>query len=313
MEAALRRVYSIMRLCKKMPAAVISASLALAAAPAAHAQPPSSTPPEEQGFEVPGGDIFGFTSPTDVGEKGDRGLALELSNRAGKRDGRYWSPTLKTQFSYTLTDNFAIALSPFVTAHRIREVPDLDNRTSTRFDGFSGEIAYRFIERSQTNPFAATFSMEPRIARVDALTGERVRSYGNEFKLFLDTVLVPETLYAAVNVNYALGTQQGFADDAWADSSGTSVSAALTYQITDRIFAGVEGRWLTAFSGAFLDDQTGWGLFAGPTLLVKVTESAALNLVWTPQVTGRASGIDGHLDLDNFERHQFRAKFATSF
>jgi hypothetical protein len=298
--------------CPKLPAALVGAALAMAGP--ACAQAPSGDSSEQNGFEVPGGDIFGFTDPTDVGDKGDRGLALELSNLAGKRSGRYWSPTLKTQIGYTPADNLAIALSSFVTAHRIREVPDLDNRTSTRFDGFSGEVAYRFIERSQSNPLAATVSVEPRIARVDAVSGERVRAYANEFKLFLDAVVVPDTLYAAMNVNYSLATQQGFGpDEAWVDSSGTSVSAALTYQVTERIFAGVEGRWLTAFSGAFLDDQTGWGLFAGPTLLVKITESAALNLVWTPQLTGRASGVDRSLDLDNFERHQFRAKFATSF
>jgi hypothetical protein len=299
--------------CPKLPAALVGAALAMAVTGPACAQVPSGDSPEQNRFEVPGGDIFGFTDPTDVGDKGDRGLALELSNLAGKRAGRYWSPTLKTQIGYTLADNFAIALSAFVTAHRIRNVPDLDNRTSTRFDGFSGEVAYRFIERSQSNPLAATVSVEPRIARVDAVSGERVRSYANEFKLFLDAVVVPDTLYAAMNVNYSLATQQGFGpDDVWVDSSGTSVSAALTYQVTERIFAGVEGRWLTAFSGAFLDDQTGWGLFAGPTLLVKIRESAALNLVWTPQLTGHASGVDRSLDLDNFERHQFRAKFATS-
>jgi len=306
-----------MRSSKKIPPALLGASLLTFAAGAlstAHAQPPSSDRPEAKGFEVPGGDIFGFTSPTDVGEAGDRGLALELSNRAGKRDGTYWSPTLKTQLSYTVTDNFAVAVSPFFTGHRIRDVPDLDNRSSGRFDGFSGEIAYRFIERSETNPVAATFSMEPRWARVDALTGERVRSFGNEFKLFIDTVLVPERLYGALNFNYALGTQEGYgAESTWANSSGTSVSGAITYQLTDKIFVGAEGRWLTAFSGAFLDEQTGWGLFAGPTLLMKISDTAAFNLVWTPQVAGRASGVGGNLDLDNFERHQFRAKLATSF
>jgi hypothetical protein len=156
--------------------------------------------------------------------------------------------------------------------------------------------------------------VEPRWARVDALSGDRVNSLGNEFKLFIDTVLVPERLYGALNFNYALGTQRGLGpDEKWAESSGTNVSGALTYQITDRIFAGVEGRWLTAFSGAFLNDQAGSGLFAGPTLLLKLTDSAAFNVVWTPQVAGRAMGVSGDLDLDNFERHQFRAKFATSF
>jgi hypothetical protein len=307
-----------MRLSKKFSPALLGASLALSGAgafsPAYGQQPSPKTSPEVEALEVPGGDIFGFTSPTDVGSPGDRGVAFEVSTRAGKRDGTYVSPTLKTQFGFTIAENFAVAVSPFMTAHRIREVPDLDNRTSTRFDGFSGEIAYRFIERTATNPFAATFSVEPRWARVDALTGERVHSYGNEFKLFIDAVLVPEKLYGAINVNYGIGTQKGFGPDGtWANGSGTNVSGALTYQITDRIFVGAEARWLTAFSGALLDDYGGWGLFAGPTLLVKVTESAALNVVWTPQVAGRAEGAGGHLDLDNFERHQFRAKFATAF
>jgi hypothetical protein len=156
--------------------------------------------------------------------------------------------------------------------------------------------------------------MEPRWARADALTGERVRSFGNEFKLFIDTVLVPDRLYGAINFNYGVGTQQGYGPDGtWANGSGTNVSGALTYQLTDKIFVGAEGRWLTAFSGAFLDDQTGWGVFAGPTLLMKISDSAAFNVVWTPQVAGRASSVGGDLDLDNFERHQFRAKFAASF
>jgi len=38
-----------------------------------------------------------------------------------------------------------------------------------------------------------------------------------------------------------------------------------------------------------------------------------LNLVWTPQIRGHAIDTDRRLDLDNFERHQFRAKLATSF
>jgi hypothetical protein len=117
-----------------------------------------------------------------------------------------------------------------------------------------------------------------------------VNAVGNEFKLFIDTVLVPERLYGALNFNYALGAQRGLGpDEKWAENSGTNVSGALTYQITDKMFAGVEGRWSTAFSDAFLNDQAGWGLFAGPTLLLKLTDSAAFNVVWTSQVPGERS------------------------
>jgi hypothetical protein len=299
--------------CRFIRVALLCAPLAAGPIEQAAAQPgPGSDEPNL--LEVPGGDIFGFTSPSDVGSPGDRGIAFELSNRAGKRGGHYWSPTLKTQFSYTADENVAIALSPWATAHQIENVPALDDRTSTRFDGFSGEVSYRFLQRTPTNPYAATLSMEPRVARVDAVTGEHVRAYGNEVKLFVDAVLVPGRLYGAVNFNYAFGAQQGFeAGEKWAESSGTNVSAALTYQFTKRLFAGVEGRYLTSFSGALLNEQMGWGVFAGPTMLVKVTDSAALNVVWTPQLTGRSAGSGGALDLDNFERQQFRAKLATSF
>src|SRR3712207_3475434 len=91
-------------------------------------KPSSRSQPVSPPFEVPGGDIFGFTSPTDVGRPGDRGIAFELSSRAGKQGGSYWSPTLKTQFSFTPAENFSVALSPWVTAHRVRDVPTLENR-----------------------------------------------------------------------------------------------------------------------------------------------------------------------------------------
>src|SRR5215210_7233848 len=131
--------------------AALACAFAVGTAGAASAEPMLNDPSEETPFEIPGGDIFGFTSPTDVGTPGDRGIAFELSNRAGKRAGIYWSPTLKTQFSFTPEQNVAVALSPWVTAHRIRDVPTLDDRTATRFDGFSGEVSYRFIQRTATN------------------------------------------------------------------------------------------------------------------------------------------------------------------
>jgi hypothetical protein len=37
--------------------------------------------------EVPGGDIFGVTSPTDIGDPCTWALASENSGRAGRRDG----------------------------------------------------------------------------------------------------------------------------------------------------------------------------------------------------------------------------------
>lgn len=265
--------------------------------------------------DVPGGDIFGFTSGTDVGSPGDCGVAFEYSARAGKADGRYFSGSLKVQFGATIADNLAVAISPFVTHHHVSNVAGLGDIDKLGFDGLSGEISYRFIERGAGRPVAATFSMEPRWARIDGTSGEGVTAYAVEFKLFLDTVLIAERLYAALNLNYAPAMQRADNDPLgeWVKSSGTHISGALTWQISERLFVGAELRHLAAFDGAALNREVGQALFAGPTLLVNVSDSTSLNVVWTPQLWGSAAGAARRLDLDNFERHQFRVKLATSF
>jgi hypothetical protein len=276
---------------------------------------PAAAPEADKFPDVPGDDIFGFTSPTDVGNPGDCGIALEYSGAAGKTGGRYLTGTLKTEFSATVAENVLVAVAPFVTHHHIRNVPGLDDLSRVRFDGFSAELSYRFIERSAANPVAATFSVEPRWARVDGGSGLGVTAYSAELKLFVDSVVVAERLFAAVNVAYTPGTQKLDADPlgAWERSSELQASGAVTHQFNARLFAGVELRHLTAFEGATLDRQVGQALFAGPTMLVKLSDAAALNVVWTPQLWGRAAGSGSRLDLDNFERHQFRVKFSASF
>jgi len=118
-----------------------------------------------------------------------------------------------------------------------------------------------------------------------------------------------------MNLNYAPGTQRGMEPGAkWEDSAGTSVSSALTYAWSPTVFTGGEVRVLSAFNRAFFGRYAGSALFIGPTFLWKITDKVAFNAVWTPQVAGRAqSNRDRLLDLDNFERHQFRAKLAVQF
>ena len=76
---------------------------------------------------------------------------------------------------------------------------------------------------------------------------------------------------------------------------------------------GAEVRYLGAFDGAYLNRTLGTALFIGPNLTVKFNEKSALNIAWTPQVSGSANGIGGTFDLSNFERHQLRVKFASGF
>jgi hypothetical protein len=292
---------------------VVAAALTLGATCSALAEPLPAAIPETKRFEVPGGDLFGVTRPVEGGNRGSRGVAFEFAHSSDEREGGYWSAARNMRFSFMALENPADAVSPWARSVRTHDVPTL-GAAAARFDGFAGEVSYRFLERGPTNPFAAAISVEPRVARIDALTGESGRAQGAEARLALDAVLSPGRLYGAFNVNYGFNTQRAFGfGEQWADSSGTTVSGAVTYQFTDRLFGGVEGRWLTSFSGALLNEQMGWAVFAGPTMQLKVSDRSALNLMWTPQLTGSLAGGKGPLDADTGERQEFRARFATSF
>ena len=284
--------------------------------------------------EVPGGDIFGFTSPTDIGDPCSWSLAGELTGRAGKRDGSYLAVTKKTQLGYTYSDRMAFALSMFNTYNRWANASvaqdalagagdgvTLTSWNKLQFDGLSGEILFRPVARSPGQPLALAVSMEPRWSRVDPVngTGYRADGYGTEFKLFIDVVLT-ERLFAAMNLNYALGTAKyHIPNAAWVDVSSTNVSLALTAQIhaaektfIEGVFLGIEGLLSSSFNGLTLNQNIGNALFAGPNLAIAFQGGRMLNLAWTPQVAGRARppSAPGAFELDNYERHQFRVKFS---
>lgn len=265
--------------------------------------------------EVPGGDLFGFTDATDTGDPGDKGLSFEWTGLFGKREGFYRAQALKTEFGVTPAENLFTAFSFFAARHNISGVPDFDNINRIAFDGLSTEIMYRFLTRSAGQPVAAAFSIEPRWARVDGAAGTRVESYSAEAKLFVDRVIVPDRFYGAFNANFAPSRQREKLPDApWVNSSGTNLSTSFAWQLSPQVFIGGEVRLLAAFEGAWLNHLVGHAVYAGPHMLINITDKAALNLAWTPQVAGRGSAVpDADLDLENFERHQFRAKLSLAF
>lgn len=295
-----------------MRTALLLAAVLLAGTPAL-AQAPQKSGADEGSNELPGGDIFGFTDSTDVGDRGDRGASVEKTLRAGKGGGRYLALDTKYEVGVTPVENLAFSLAGFTTAHRIRSVPELDDRRSIAFDGLSVEAVYRVVPRTPSG-IAVAVAVEPRWSRIDGTTGLRSEGFEAETKLFVDAILVPGRLYGAVNLNYAPSiSRDPEAGARWERSSSTNLSAALAYQFTDRIFGAIEARFLSSFEGAALNRNVGNALFAGPNVLVRLGESASLNVAWTPQVAGRARGSDRALDLDSYERHQVRVKFSTSF
>ena len=153
--------------------------------------------------QVPNDDIFGFTSPTDIGNAGDTSFANENDGRSGKRTGRYRALDSKFEFSRTLPGDWWIAGSFFSAYNRAQNIPDLMNVDHLAFDGLSFEIERRILARSVNNPFAASVSVEPRWGRIDPVSGRLSNSFGAAFKLFVDAVVLPDKLFWAANLIWA--------------------------------------------------------------------------------------------------------------
>jgi hypothetical protein len=293
----------------------------------AKVEPPKGTP------EVFGGDIFGFTNPTDIGDPCQWYFASENTGFAGKRDGSFLALFSKSEVAYTYSVNLAFAFSAFTAYNKWSNVTVLQDALASagvgvtvtewdklQFDGLSGEVLLRLLARSPGQPFALTVAMEPRWSRIDlgGLTGYPAEFYASEFKLFVDVALT-ERLFAAMNLIYVAATQKYDIPGAnWVENSGTFVSLALTSRIyaaektlVEGVFLGVEAHLLSLFAGLALNQNIGNALYVGPTLAIAFQGDRKLNFTWTPQVAGRAhpASAPGPLDLDNFEGHQFRVKF----
>jgi hypothetical protein len=263
--------------------------------------------------EVPSDDIFGFTSPTDVGNVGDLGFANENDGRTGKRNGQYRALDSKFEWSATPAKDWWTAASVFGAWSRVRNVTGLDDGSTSSFDGISFEIERLLIRRSAGNPFAVSLSVEPRWSRIDAVSGFRSTAYDAQFKIFVDAVVVPDRLYWAANVYFTPQRAQDITDRSnWLDSSSTFLSTALTFQLSQSLFVGAEARHMTSYNGLWLNERMGYAVYIGPTLAWRITDKIVFNTTWQPQVSGRSATNPGlRFDLDNFERAQFRLKLAV--
>jgi hypothetical protein len=264
--------------------------------------------------EVPGDDIFGFTTPTDVGNPGDVTFANENDGRSGKRGGTYRALNAKYEFGLTAAPDWWVGASLFASHNRARNVPDLADINRTDFDGLSFEIEHRIVKRSEINPFAVSISMEPRWARIDGVSGLSSQALNVAFKVFVDAVVIPDKLFLGSNIIWTPQRAEDPNDRSrWLSSSAILLSSAIAYQISPKFFVGAEARYLGSFAAIFPTREVGHAVYVGPTLLWKITDKAAFNTTVQPQIAGRSTANPGlRLDLDNFERVQFRAKLTVA-
>lgn len=289
-------------------------SAMIAAAPQARADDDddSKKQPHER---FPSGDIFGFTSPSEIGSPGDHGISVEFDGEWGKRDGRYRALTQKYGYERVIANNWSLGVAFFTAWHNIRNVTVAPiNRSAIQFDGFGMEIGHRLIERSPTNPFALKVALEPRWARLDD-GGRHSEAFGAELKFIVDRPVLQDRLFWAANAVLAYDNARNpdFRGK-WAASSEFKLSEALTYKLSDTLLVGVEATYVASFDGGAFNKFTGHALFAGPTIFWKPSKDVSLNATIAPQIAGRNTATPGQrFDLDNYSRMMTRVKLSVDF
>lgn len=256
--------------------------------------------------------LFGFTEGSDIGVPGERELESETTGRVGKRGGRFRAFDSGLALKMPLTDWFRVAPGIAFAAYDIGGVPGLADRSVGTFSGAFIETRFRLLQRDAA-PFGLTLNVVPSIGRIDGGTGERARSHGSEFGLLIDRELIPGVLVGAINLGYGLASVRSDLSGATAEGSNLELAGALAYQVRPGFFVGGEARYVRAYGGLALDDFAGDAVYLGPTIYTTLSDRAWLSFTWGRQVSGRAVGERGGLDLTTFDRHQLRLRIGYTF
>ena len=260
--------------------------------------------------------IFGFTLGSDTHPLGESKAAVETVARLGKLSSHYVAVGQKVEFAHAFTNDLSMSFTLLgdyhsISARRGYEADVEPVAARYLFNGFGGELRYRFLNRA-TSPFGMTLHMEPSVAFSDEASGLRGRKYGSENKLIFDREVIKDTFFAAFNLTHEMEMTKEKGAAAWERGTVVGASVAGSWQVAKNLFLGAETRYLRAYDGLSLGTYRGDAVYVGPTLTL-VKGAGFLNLAYSGLVGGKEKGSSGGLDLVNFERHHIRLKAGFHF
>ncbi len=277
------------------------------------AQTPQQLQPADVFYEAESKYLFGFLDGSDIGNESEKAFEYEATGSFQKRGGSYSAVEHEFEFEYVPTQDFAFELSAHALSDSINNVEGLDNFNGTQFSGASAKLRYLIIGRGPGSPIGLTVSAEPEWARVDDVDGTRALSYASEFRLVADTELMPNRLFAALNLIYEPSTAKPADTGVWERSSDAGIGLGLAYRVTPTVAVGAGAEYDRAYDGLLFQTFDGDALFVGPTLQINFTPKILLAAALSAQVAGHASGDPRALDLTDFARYRANLKLEFEF
>jgi hypothetical protein len=256
--------------------------------------------------------MFGFTQGSDIGRPDESEIEISTTARLGRSGIAYNVLSTAVEYKYPLSGAFRINGTATISHYGISAVDGLDNRDQLVVDNVALELDYRFLDRRQA-PFGLTLIAVPFFGFVDGSSGAAADQYGSEFVLAADRALIPDRLFAAVNLVYAAARSRDHASGVISDSSSFAFQFGATTRLAPWLYVGAEARYLRACTGIGLDALSGQAVYVGPSLYAPMTRGVTLSAAWNLQAWGQASDGGGAFDLVNFERHQAVVRVEIDF
>lgn len=265
--------------------------------------------------------LFGFTEGTDVGKKGEQEILVDTIGRFSKRRAGpglsgYAAAQPIISYQYDPTDNFSIEPGLWFDARDSRNVTGVPDKSFGTFNGGSLELKYQFFKRTDQQPFSVALQAEPQYARITPIEGQGADVFSVETRLIADARLVPDRLWAGINLIYDPQVSRLKGSGEVDRSSTLSVSGTLMTKVAGDLFLGPEVRYMRAYEGAFLSRFEGHAVFVGPVLHYQVMGKGFLTLAYSTQVFGHDRDpdfSDRAFNLNQFSRHNLRVRFGIEF
>ncbi len=257
--------------------------------------------------------IFGFTNGTDIGAEGERELEVETTAAFVRRGGQYNAFEQEFEWEQTPSQFWTYEASVHFLSQQINGVPGLKNYDGTNFSGLSFKPKYLIIGRGPGDPFGVSISVQPEWERVDGTSGQQTETFSLETVLAVDTELIPNRAYGAINLIYGPEIGRVLRDPAWSRASTYGATAAAAYRVSPKVTLGGEIQYYRAYDSYNIQDFTGYALYLGPTLHIQFTPKIFLAGAWSMEVAGHAAGGTGRLDLTDFERQVANLKVGWEF
>jgi hypothetical protein len=243
--------------------------------------------------------LFTYTYQSTVLNNGQKELEIWNTLRAG-RDNFYARLDTRAEFEIGLFKNLQTAFYLNFTSKTQAVGPDSAMTLETENElGFSNEWKYKLLD-PVADPFGLALYAEVGIAS---------NEYELEGKLIVDKRLGDFTLAANGVYELELKPRISGDDTRWEKESKAELDLAVAYSFSHRFHLAIESAWKNVFEDGTLQHSA---IYAGPGFSYSY-DSFWLNFTVLPQIASLEGATNSTLNLNEYEKIQFRLLFSYVF